>query len=227
LQNVKASESLSALAGDQSGNYLKPSAVLFNGGVFKAEPMRQRVLDLLASWNDGQPVRALEGDQPDLAVAKGAAFYGQSRATGHGIRIKAGTARSYYIGLESSMPAVPGFKPPVKALCVVPQGMEEGSDCLIEGREFGLVTGKPASFRFFSSEIRSGDTPGQILPNVRELEETTRLEVNLPAMAGFAEGEVVPVKIDSVVTEMGNLELWMNHTASDQRWKVEFQVRTE
>jgi molecular chaperone DnaK (HSP70) len=228
LQNVKASETLTALVGEQTGTYLKPSAVLFNGGVFKAAPVRQRVLDLLASWNGGEPVRSLEGDEPDLAVAKGAAFYGQNRATGHGIRIKAGTARSYYIGLESSMPAVPGFKPPVKALCVVPQGMEEGSDCLIEGREFGLVTGKPASFRFFSSEIRSGDTPGQILPNAeRELEETSRIEVNLPVLEGFPEGQVIPVKIDAVVTEMGNLELWMNHTASDQRWKVEFQVRTQ
>ena len=228
LQNVKASEALTALVGEQTGSYLKPSAVLFNGGVFKAEPVRQRVLDLLASWNGGQPVRSLEGDEPDLAVAKGAAFYGQNRANGQGIRIKAGTARSYYIGLESSMPAVPGFKPPVKALCVVPQGMEEGSECLIAGREFGLVTGKPASFRFFSSEIRSGDTPGQILPNAeRELEETSRIEVNLPVLEGFPEGQVIPVRINAVVTETGNLELWMNHTASEQRWKVEFQVRTE
>ena len=228
LANVKASEALTALVGPVEGNCLVPSAVLFNGGVFKAGPVRQRVLDLLASWNGGEAVRALDGDEPDLAVAKGAAFYGQNRATGHGIRIKAGTARSYYIGLESSMPAVPGFKPPVKALCVVPQGMEEGTDCLIEGREFGLVTGKPASFRFFSSEIRSGDMPGQILPNAeRELDETSRLEVNLPVVDGFAEGQVIPVRIDSVVTETGNLELWMNHTASDQRWKVEFQVRTE
>ncbi len=63
------------------------------------------------------------------------------------------------------MPAVPGFKPPVKALCVVPQGMEEGSELLIEGQEFGLVTGEPAEFRFFSSEVRSGDAAGQILPD--------------------------------------------------------------
>ena len=89
----------------------------------------------------GEPVRELEGFQPDLAVAKGASFYGRNRVTGKGIRIKAGAARSYYIGLETSMPAVPGFKPPVKALCVVPQGMEEGSELLIEGQEFGLVTG--------------------------------------------------------------------------------------
>ncbi len=229
LKNVRASESLAALVRPESmaGDLLMPDAVLFNGGVFKAEPVRKRVLDLLSSWS-GSPVRALEGDEPDLAVAKGAAFYGRNRATGHGIRIKAGTARSYYIGLETSMPAVPGFKPPVKALCVVPQGMEEGSECLIEGREFGLVTGKPASFRFFSSEIRSGDEPGEILPNAeRELEETSRIEVNLPAMEGFAEGQVVPVKIDAVVTELGNLELWMKHTGSDRRWKVEFQVRMD
>ena len=94
-----------------------------------------------------------EGVELDLAVAKGASFYGRTRVTGKGIRIKAGAARSYYIGLESSMPAVPGFKPPVKALCVVPQGMQEGSELLIEGREFGLLTGHPAEFRFFSSAV--------------------------------------------------------------------------
>ncbi|MES2474822.1 MAG: Hsp70 family protein [Verrucomicrobiota bacterium] len=228
LQNVKASEALSALVGERNGTFLKPDAVLFNGGVFKATPLRQRVLDLLASWCDGEKVRSLEGDEPDLAVALGAADYGRNRATGQGIRIKAGTARSYYIGLESSGPAVPGFKPPVKALCIVPQGMEEGSDCRIEGRDFGLITGKPAGFRFFSSEIRSGDTPGQILPNAeRELEETRRIEVHLPVAEGFPEGQMVPVRMEALVTETGNLELWMNHTASDQRWKVEFNVRTD
>lgn len=232
LQNVKASEALTKLVEAHpealEGSYLKPSAVLFNGGVFKAAPVRQRVLELLESWNGGRSVRALEGDEPDLAVAKGAAFYGRNRATGQGIRIKSGTARSYYIGLESSGPAVPGFKPPVKALCVVPQGMEEGSECLIEGREFGLVTGKPASFRFFSSEIRSGDSPGDILSNAeRELEEISRIEVNLPVVQGFSEGQVIPVRINPIVTELGNLELWLKHTASEQRWKVEFQVRME
>ena len=76
----------------------------------------------------GKPVRELEGFEPDLAVAQGAAVYGRHRATGKGMRIKAGAARSYYVGLETSMPAVPGFRPPVKALCVVPQGMEEGTE---------------------------------------------------------------------------------------------------
>ena len=232
LINLKASPALTSLVQSRpealEGQYFKPTAVLFNGGVFNAAPIRKRVLDLLALWNNGSPVRELEGFQPDLAVAKGAALYGRNRATGQGIRIKAGTARSYYIGLESSMPAIPGFKPPIKALCVVPQGMEEGSELLIDEREFGLVTGQPADFRFFASEVRSGDAPGQIIPNAeRELEETARIEVTLPAVEGFPEGQAIPVVINPIVTELGNLELWMKHTGSDRRWKVEFQVRME
>jgi len=232
LQNVRASESLSQLFSTRpaalSGGFLRPTAVLFNGGVFKAAPIRRRVLDLLASWSAGEEIRELAGFQPDLAVSKGAAFYGRNRVTGQGIRIKAGTARSYYIGLESARPAVPGFKPPVKALCVVPQGMEEGSAHLIEDRQFGLIVGKPAVFRFFSSEIRGGDHPGELIANAEKaLEETSQIEVSLPPMEAFPAGQAVPVRLKSVVTELGNLELWMEHTASEQRWKVEFQVRME
>jgi molecular chaperone DnaK (HSP70) len=228
-QNVKASQKLAALVGTRAHTeVLIPTAVLFNGGVFKAAPIRARVLDLLASWNGGQPVRELQGFEPDLAVARGAAIYGRHRATGKGMRIKAGTARSYYIGLEASMPAVPGYKPPMKALCVVPQGMQEGTELLIEGREFGLVTGRGAEFRFFSSSVRSGDTPGQVLPDAeRDLEDTGMLEVEIPALKDAPVGQVVPVRLNAVVTELGILELWMKHANSDRRWKVEFQVRTE
>jgi hypothetical protein len=229
LQNVKASEKLAALVGARAeADVLAPTAVLFNGGVFKAAQIRARVLDLLASWNGGQPVRELQGFEPDLAVARGAAIYGRHRATGKGMRIKAGAARSYYIGLETSMPAVPGYKPPVKALCVVPQGMQEGTELLIEGGEFGLVTGRAAEFRFFSSSVRSGDTPGQILPNAElELEDTGLLEIEIPALGDVPAGQVVPVRINAAVTELGILELWMKHANSDRRWKIEFQVRTE
>jgi hypothetical protein len=227
--NVRASQTLATLVEGRSGKeFLMPTAVLFNGGVFKSAAIRRRVLELLASWNQGQAVRELQGSELDLAVATGASFYGRTRVTRKGIRIKAGAARSYYIGLETSMPAVPGFKPPVKALCVVPQGMQEGSELLIEGRDFGLLTGHPAEFRFFSSAVRSGDRPGQILPDAeRELEDSSLLEINLPPLPDFPAGQAVPVQINSVVTELGTLELWMKHINSDRRWKVEFQVRTE
>lgn len=232
LQNVRASESLTQLLSPRpealEGSFLRPTAILFNGGVFKADPLRQRVLDLLASWDDRHTVRELAGFQPDLAVSQGAALYARNRVTGDGIRIKAGTARSHYIGLESSRPAVPGFKPPVKALCVVPQGMEEGSEHLLVDRQFGLVTGQPAVFRLFSSEIRGGDSPGTIVPNAEKtLEESGKIEVTLPPMEEFPHGQPVPVQLQAVVTELGNLELWMQHPASGKRWKIEFQVRME
>ena len=228
--NLTSSPSLSRLVEGRLGSeeFIIPTAVLFNGGVLKSAAIRNRMLELLASWNQGQAVGELRGIELDLAVAKGASFYGRTRVTQKGIRITAGAARSYYIGLEASMPAVPGFKPPIKALCVVPQGMQEGSELLIEGQDFGLLTGQQAEFRFYSSAVRSGDRPGQILPDAeRELEETSLLEIKLPALPDFAAGQVVPVQINSVVTELGTLELWMKHINSDRRWKVEFQVRTE
>lgn len=230
LENVRSSETLSALVSPElrSKSFLAPTAVLFNGGVFKAAALRRRVIELLTAWNDGQPVRELAGHEPDLAVAKGASFYGRNRITGKGIRIKAGASRSYYIGLETSMPAVPGFSPPLKALCVVPQGMEEGSEVVIDARDLALVTGQPADFRFFSSEVRSGDKPGQIIPDAeKQLLEISLIEVNLEAVADIPAGQPVPVQINSVITEVGTLELWMKHTNSDRRWKVEFLVRTE
>jgi hypothetical protein len=228
--NLNSNQSLSTLVERQGGptQFVMPTAVLFNGGVFNSGPIRSRVLELLASWNEGKPARQLRGTELDLAVAKGASFYGRTRVMRKGIRIKAGAARSYYIGLETSMPAVPGFKPPIKALCVVPQGMQEGSELIIEGRDFGLLIGQSAEFRFFSSAVRSGDEPGKILPDAEgELEETSLLEINLPPLPDFPPGQVVPVQIIPVVTELGTLELWMKHANSDRRWKVEFQVRTE
>src|SRR6202011_4703347 len=103
-----------------AGELVKPSAVLFNGGVFKAGELRSRVVDVLSSWA-GASVPALEAADLDQAVALGAAYYGQVRR-GKGIRIRGGVSRSYYVGIETSAPAVPGVAPPIKALCVVPMG---------------------------------------------------------------------------------------------------------
>ena len=85
------------------------------------------------TWRGRAPVRVLAGADPDLAVARGAATYGLARR-GRGVRIRGGTARAYYVGVETAMPAVPGMAPPVKALCVAPFGMEEGSEVELPGR---------------------------------------------------------------------------------------------
>lgn len=206
---------------EQGTDFIFPSAVLFNGGIFKAEAIRQRIIDLLQSFCPEQPLRQLNNETPDLAVARGAAGYGRTVARGEGIRIKAGTARSYYLGLQSAMPAVPGLKPRLKGVCVVPQGMEEGTEHLLEGREFGLMTGQAAEFRFFSSSTRAGDEMGTEVESVEELEESARLEVTLEA----EEKERLPVQLLSRFTELGTLELWMKHQPSGRRWKIEFNLR--
>src|SRR5205085_9283868 len=145
--------------------FVHPTAILFNGGVFKAAALKERVLEVLNDWlkaDGGLPVKELQGVDLDLSVARGAAYYGWVRH-GHGIRIRGGTARSYYVGVEAAMPAVPGFDPPIRAVCVAPFGMEEGTQADIPPQEFALVVGEPTRFRFFASSVRREDKPGTML----------------------------------------------------------------
>src|SRR6185503_10780272 len=135
-----------------------PTHVLFNGGVMKAPRLQARVVELLRRWA-GRDVAVLAGADLDLAVALGAAHYGQVRR-GKGVRIRGGTARAYYIGIESAMPAIPGFAPPVRALCVAPQGLEEGSTVELPDDELGLVVGETQAFRFFAASRKDDDAAG-------------------------------------------------------------------
>jgi hypothetical protein len=232
LQNVKSDAALAALIGARAdldaSSILRPTAVLFNGGVFEAGLFRKRVVDLLASWlPQGAGLKELRSAGLDVAVSRGAAYYGAVQASGRGIRIRAGTSRSFYLGLESPMPAVPGFVPPVKGVCIVPQGVEEGSELELPGREFGLVTGESAHFRFFSSEVRAGDRVGSVVNDAaRALDELPGLSVTLPPVDAAA-GEVVPVTLHPQVTDVGTLELWLQHTRSPSRWKLEFNLRAQ
>jgi len=207
--------------------FLHPSAVLFNGGVFKSGILAQRVMDTINDWlymEGAEPARMLEGADLDLAVARGAAYFSYARRGG-GVRIRGGTARSYYVGVESSMPAIPGMEPPLEALCVAPFGMEEGSELELPGQEFGLVIGEPVTFRFFGSTVRRQDRIGEVLEfwGPDELQELNEIQATLPA-EGRVAGEVVQVKLHALATDAGTLELAA--VARDgQRWKVEFDVR--
>jgi hypothetical protein len=210
---------------------VKPSAVLFNGGVFEAEPLRRRVLEVLSQWC-GRPVPALETPGLDLAVARGAAHYGLVRK-GRGIRVRGGVSRAFYLGIETAAPAVPGIKPPLKALCVVPMGMEEGTETDVPGPPLNLMVGEPARFHFLSSTTRRQDVPGTLLdhwsPNelleLEPVETTLPIEQNANDAAGAAPATVVPVRLHSRVTEVGVLDLSCRSLADDRAWKLEYNVR--
>ncbi|WP_145649287.1 Hsp70 family protein [Pseudoduganella lurida] len=208
-------------------SFLHPSAILFNGGVFKSALLAGRVLDTINDWlymEGAEPARMLGGADLDLAVARGAAYYSYARR-GTGVRIRGGTARSYYVAIESSMPAIPGMEPPIQALCVAPFGMEEGSELELPAQEFGLVVGEPVHFRFFGSSTRRQDAIGTVLDfwGPDELVELNEIQATL-SPEGRTPGDVVQVRLHAHATEAGTLELLA--VANDgQRWKVEFDVR--
>jgi hypothetical protein len=224
-----ATAELAGFAGRASAehSFLHPSAVLFNGGVFKSALLARRVMDTINGWlaAEGAPeARMLGGADLDLAVARGAAYYSYVRR-GAGVRIRGGTARSYYVAVESSMPAIPGMEPPVQALCVAPFGMEEGSELELPGQEFGLVVGEPVHFRFFGSSVRRQDQIGTVLDfwGPDELIELNEIQATLPP-EGRSVGEVVQVRLHAYASEAGTLEL-LAVAQDGQRWKVEFDVR--
>ena len=229
------------------GGLACPTHVLFNGGVMKAAALRERVIAVLNSWLAQEGFATLDDrhvlDSPDLdrAVAHGAAYYGLARR-GRGIRIRSGAPRTYYVGIESTMPAVPGLPAPLKALCVVPFGMEEGTSAAITDLEFALVVGEPAEFRFFSSNVRKNDRPGTMIEDWGDdLDELSPMDVTLQSEEPA--GTVVPVTLESRMTEVGTIELWCVARERPQpqaarrgktaqagappgsRWKLELNIR--
>jgi hypothetical protein len=225
-----ATAELEGFAGrlDDEASFLHPTAVLFNGGVLKAPLLAERLLATLDAWlaaEDAPAARLLAGADLDLAVARGAAYYGYVRR-GRGVRIRGGTARAYYVAVESAMPAVPGMEPPIEALCLAPFGMEEGTEAALPAQEFGLVVGEPVRFRFFGSSVRRHDEVGALLDTweADELQELEEIEATLPP-DGRAAGEIVRVKLHARVTEAGTLQLEALPLDGAQRWKVEFEVR--
>ena len=212
-----------------------PTHILFNGGVLRAPFVRSRILEVLNSWlaEEGRtPVQPLTGEDLMHAVARGSAYYGAARH-GKGVRIRGGISRSYYVGVESAMPAVPGFAAPVRALAVAQFGMEEGTSTPIPNREFGLIVNETAEFRFFCSASRRHDAPGALIEDFGDdLEELSPIEVHLTAEGQTS--ELVPVSFETVITETGMLQLWCvardgsaQGSAHDKsrRWKLEFNVR--
>ena len=204
-----------------------PNVILFNGGVLKSKTIRQRILEVIAPWihrEGARDLKELVSPNLDLAVSQGASYYGLVRRTG-GLRIRGGIARSYYMGIEGARPAVPGLPPPIKALCVVPQGMEEGTSVSLPDRTFGLIVGHPVEFRFLASTVRPQDVVGDLIEDWDEtIESVTTLQTSMEA-SGVEPGTVIPVQLESTVTEVGTLDLSLVSKEKGLRFDLEFNVR--
>ena len=207
-----------------------PTAVLFNGGVLGSPLLRDRILEVLNGWLESMqrsPLRVLHNESLDLAVARGAAQYGLVKQGG-GLRIRGGIARAYYIGVEVPRPAIPGLQPPVNAVCVAANGMEEGTSVELEGQEFALRVGQTVEFKFMAAAHREDDRPGEVLADWEPddslgIEEIASLSLDLQDAGRL--GESIPVTLRTQLTELGTLELWCDEKGGAGRWKLELEVR--
>jgi len=202
-------------------------AILFNGGVFQPQVLRDRLVDVMRPWFDTnreewEPL-ILTSPSLDLAVSWGAAYYAWLRHSG-GKRIGGGIPRSYYVAIETDKPGRGIHAHSIPVLCVVPRRMQEGQDVHIPEPELELALGQPVLFPLYSSTVRGDDRPGQVL----RLPEESLLQ--LPPLHTILRGgkragaKRVPVTLAAKCTEIGTLELYCE-SKQGNRWRLEFNVR--
>ena len=206
---------------DGSGLF-QPTHILFNGGVFKAESLQNRVIDCLNAWSPERSVDLLQNPDLDHAVTLGAAYYASWKQSGHKLRVRTAAARSYYIGLESNAMAVPGLKPKLQGLCVLPQGSEEGSAFMLEEQEFALWGGDEVKFQLFSSDGRA-DLGSLVTDAERNLEAVSELSCQIDDQG---EGPI-PVFLQSDFDETGKLRVAIREQSGTRRWELNFGLREE
>ncbi|MCA9122960.1 MAG: Hsp70 family protein [Planctomycetales bacterium] len=199
----------------------RPDVVLFNGGFFASSLLRARLLDVLATWfkDEQNPTwcpTVLDHDRLDLAVARGAAYYGMVRR-GEGVRIAASLARSYYIGVASDEPV---------AVCLVPGNAEPGQTFELTERTFQLAISQPVEFPLFVSSTRLADRPGDLFPVDREqMSPMPPIRTVLKTRSRNETGEI-PVHLRVHLTEVGTIELWCHQVDSERNWRLQFDIRS-
>jgi actin-like ATPase involved in cell morphogenesis len=201
----------------------KPDAILFNGGFFIPEILRQRVADVMEHWYGRRPV-IFENRDLDLAVAVGASYYSYVRKTGSGLLVRGGLPRAYFIGIGG---LGGGESDSLRAMCLVPRGTEEGSTIEIDPGSLHLVANKPVSFQLYSSRSRTEDKAGDVVELSRDEQEELHLHAPLHAVLRFGKaGErLVPIRLGAKLTEVGTLEIWADSQETDHRWRLQFELR--
>ena len=198
-----------------------PDAVLFNGGFFIPEILRNRLADVMEKWYGKRPA-VLENRDLDLAVAVGAAYYNYVRSTGAGLVIRGGLPRTYYIGLEGG--------DGIRAVTVVPRGANEGDELSLDLEGLQLLANKPVSFHLYSSLTRLEDRIGEVVTFDPADLASGSLHQHAPLQAVIRFGRpgserFIPVKLGAKLSAVGTLELWADSKVSEHRWRLQFELR--
>jgi hypothetical protein len=211
-------------AGTGAPAHMRPSAVLFNGGFFTPHIARERIVQALTLWSGTSP-RVLPVDRPEAAVALGAAYYGHLRRQPDAMRrvlIRAGSPRSYYLGVEGPSTADAG----IPVVAVLPLGIQEGTEVDLAARVFNVLTNRAVSFPLYSSLVRS-DAPGEavVLDNDRDVVHRHAPLVSVLRYGKRSRQAEIPVHLSARFTELGTLELWLQSAETGHRWRLQFHVR--
>ena len=199
----------------------RPDAILFNGGFCAPAVTRERIVEAVSTWfggtQSGWRPRVLNNEEVDSTVARGAAHYGRVRL-GAGSRVRAGNARSYYIGLPSSNG--------LQGICVLPAGVEEGTTLPLLNREFSVLANRPVSFTLYSSRTRH-DAHGEVA-SLDEADVHRHAPLGTMLRYGRKLRELyLTVGIRASFTEVGTLELWCESRDTQHRWRLQFELRGE
>jgi DNA-K related protein/Hsp70 protein len=202
-----------------SAGEVAPDAILFNGGFFIPEILRDRVADVMEHWFGRRPA-IFENRDLDLAVAVGAAYYSYVRETGAGLLVRGGLPRAYFIGLGG------GEGDALRTMCLVPRGTEEGASLELDPGSLQLIANKPVSFRLYSSRTRTEDQPGDVVEFAAD-DPDLHLHAPLNAVLRFGKtGErLIPVRLGAKLTEVGTLEIWADSKETEHRWRLQFALR--
>ena len=199
----------------------RPDAVLFNGGFCTPAVIRERIVEAISAWfsagDSGWQPRLLSNEGFDSAVARGAAYYGRVRH-GTGLRVRAGSARTYYIALPS--------QGALRGICVLPAGVDEGTTLPLLNHEFSVLANRPVSFTLYSSRTRH-DAHGEVVALDEE-----NLHLHAPLVTLLRYGKklrelYLTVRLRVSFTEVGTLELWCESRDTQHRWRLQFELRGE
>lgn len=212
-----------ALDGDASDDHdpARPDVMLFNGGVMGSPQLRNRLVEVVGDWFRGQESwqpTVLQNDRLDLAVARGAAYYGMVRR-GQGVRISAGLARTYYLGVDAA-----AGEP--SAMCLAPAGIEPGQTVDLSQREFKLLIRQPVEFPLYVSSVRLTDRAGDVVTvDPEQMTALPPIRTVLTAGKKAGEAESVRVNLHAGLSEIGTLDLWCSDVDSARTWRLQFDVR--
>ena len=202
----------------------KPDVVLFNGGFFASPILRDTVIGQISKWfqtedDAGWSPQLLANDRLDLAVARGAAYYGIVRRD-MGVRIAASLARSYYIGIGKNDAGEN------QAICIMPGNAEPGQTFTLDERQFLLTISEPVEFSIYVSSTRLADQPGQVL--TIDPEQMTSLPPIRTVLRAKSRNEKrdVSVKLQIGLTEIGTIDLACLEQESDRSWQLRFDIRS-